>query len=160
MPKAHPCWEGPSGRIRGTTVSCWRGIRRPSTNNRQARMNPAGRDAFVAPESIAALSSFVVTGRSWLFAGMTHKTSVMEGLPDSPCWMAKWKLFFPAYLPGKSLFRKFLPALLGCSFPSDAKAEIADCHRNRWNTDIIQKQVWPAQSLGPRQPPHEEEDAH
>jgi len=72
----HGCAEGSSvfGRvrrgIRGTTVSCWRGMRRPSSNNRQARMNPAGRDASVAPDSIPALSCSVVTDRSWGFAGM------------------------------------------------------------------------------------------
>ncbi len=37
-------------------------------------MNPAGRDASVAPDSIAALSCSVVTDRSCWFAGMTgHK---------------------------------------------------------------------------------------
>jgi hypothetical protein len=34
-------------------------------------MNPAGRDASVAPDSIAALSRSVVTDWLWLFAGMT-----------------------------------------------------------------------------------------
>ena len=28
-----------------------------------------------------------------LFAGMTEKTAVTVGLPDSPFWMAKWTLF-------------------------------------------------------------------
>ena len=34
-------------------------------------MSPAGRDASVAPDSIAALSCSVVTDRSWMFAGTT-----------------------------------------------------------------------------------------
>ncbi len=46
-------------------------------------MNPAGRDASVAPESIAALSCSVVTDRSWWFAGMTEKTAVTAGLFSS-----------------------------------------------------------------------------
>ena len=52
-----------------------------------------------------------------------------------------------------------LALLLGCSFPPDAKPEIADCYRKCWNTYIIQEQIWQAQSLEPHQPPHEEEDA-
>jgi hypothetical protein len=95
----HGCAEGSSvlGRIRrgvrGTTFPCWRGIRRPSRNNRQARMNPAGRDASVAPNTIAAFLCSVVTDRSRLFAGMTKKTAVAVGFPDSPSRMANWILF-------------------------------------------------------------------
>ena len=84
----HGCAEGSSvqGRVRrdvrGTTFPCWRGIRRPSSNNRQARMNPAGRDASVAPDSIAALSCSVVTDGSWLFAGMTPSTLNQDTTPN------------------------------------------------------------------------------
>ena len=73
----HGCAEGSSvlGRVSrdvcGTTFPCWRGIRRPSSSNREARMNPAGRDASVAPDPVAALSCSVVTDRPCLFAGMT-----------------------------------------------------------------------------------------
>jgi hypothetical protein len=75
----HGCAEGSSvqGRVRrdvqGIMFPCWRGINRPSGNNRQARMNPAGRDASVAPDPIAALLYTVVTDGSWLFAAMTEK---------------------------------------------------------------------------------------
>ncbi len=90
------------GRVRrdvpATTVSCWRGIRRPSSNNRQARMNPAGRDASVAPDSIAALSCSVATGRSWLFAGMTEITPVTVSVPDSLSGMAEETMFLATTL--------------------------------------------------------------
>ena len=46
-------------------------------------MNPAGRDASVAPDSIAPFSCSVVTDRSWWFAGMTDKTAVYAGLFSS-----------------------------------------------------------------------------
>ena len=49
-------------------------------------MNPAGRDASVAPDSIAALSCSVVTDRSWLFAGMTvadSRASSTLGYPSN-----------------------------------------------------------------------------
>ena len=58
----HGCAEGlsvlekSSRDVRGTTFPCWRGTRRPWSNNRRARMNPGGRDASVAPDSIAPLS--------------------------------------------------------------------------------------------------------
>lgn len=51
-------------------------------------MNPAERDASVAPDSIAALSCSVVTDRSWLFAGMTDKTPVKGSPSNSPSPMA------------------------------------------------------------------------
>jgi hypothetical protein len=38
-------------------------------------MNPAERDASVAPDSIAALSCSVVTDKSWLFAGMIPRSA-------------------------------------------------------------------------------------
>ena len=74
-------------------------------------MNPAGRDASVAPDSIAALSCSVVTDRSWWFAGMTDKTPVKGSPSDSPSPMAQWALFLATALGLGSLVRKFGLAL-------------------------------------------------
>jgi hypothetical protein len=61
-------------------------------------MNLAGRDASVAPDSIGALSCSVVTGRSWLFAGMTEITLVTVSVPDSLSGMAEGTMFLATTL--------------------------------------------------------------
>ena len=70
MCAAHPCRDGPRAAARSsrrfTIPVVFVGYKS------HARMNPAGRDASVAPDFIAALSCFVVTDRSWWFAGMTN----------------------------------------------------------------------------------------
>jgi len=107
----HGCAEGSSvlkrvrRDVRGTAFPCRRGIRRPWSNDPQARMNPAGRDASVAPDFIAALSCSVVTDRSWLFAGMTEKTPVTASLPHSPSWTANRTLFLVFGINHSNLFR-------------------------------------------------------
>ena len=85
----HGCAEGssragtgPSGRP-CITFLAGEVIRRPSSNNRQARMNPTGRDASVEPDAIAALSCSVVTDRPWLFAGMTAPSPGVSSVSGS-----------------------------------------------------------------------------